>query len=46
VLVRFLRYLEVLQELKLIIASHLIATREWALSKPYLSLMLTSVSQR
>jgi hypothetical protein len=46
VLVRFLEYLEVLQELKLSIASHLIATREWALSMPSLSLMLTSLSQR
>jgi hypothetical protein len=42
-LVRFLGYLEVLQELKLIIDGHLIATRKWSLSKPSLSLMLTSV---
>jgi hypothetical protein len=46
VLVRFLGYLEALQKLKLTISSHLIATREWALLKPSLSLMLTSVYQR
>jgi hypothetical protein len=44
VLVRFLRHLEVLQKLRLNITSHLIATREWALSKPSLRLMLTNGS--